>query len=123
MPEEVDFEQLLELRRLQSPGAPDVVARILNRFFAESAERFAALGHAVEVDDAQSLERSAHALKGIAGTVGANAVGDLAVRLEHIGREGRAQDGAPLVKELDSALSRARATFERLLNTDKDDRT
>jgi len=123
VPDDVDFGPLLELRRLQSPGAPDVVARILNRFFGESAERLAALRHAIEVDDAPLLERSAHALKGIAGTVGAHTVGDLAVRLEHLGREGRARDGAPLVMELDSALSRARAKFERLLETNLDDRT
>ena len=121
--DEVDFSPLLELRRLQSAGAPDVVARILNRFFLESAERLTALQRAVAAHDARSLERAAHALKGAAGTVGAHAVGDLALRLEHIGREGRTPDGAPLVMELDSALSRARAMFEQLLETNLDDRT
>jgi histidine phosphotransfer protein HptB len=120
---EVDVTGLMELRRLQAPGAPDVVARILGRFFTESAERQLIIRDAIEAGDGQALERAAHALKGIAGTVGAHAVGDLALRLEHIGREGRSQDAAPLVKELDIALSRARATFERALENDIHDRS
>jgi HPt (histidine-containing phosphotransfer) domain-containing protein len=122
--DEVDFAPLLELRELQPAGAPDVVARILTRFFTESDERLTALQHAVQAGDPKSIERSAHALKGVAGTVGAHAVGDLALRLEHLGREGCTQDAAPLVMELDSALRRARARFERLLlETNLNDRT
>jgi HPt (histidine-containing phosphotransfer) domain-containing protein len=121
--DEVDFAPLLELRSLQPPGAPDVVARILTRFFTESSERVTALRAAVEANNAPALERAAHALKGAAGTVGAHAAGDLALRLERIGREGRIQDAAPLVMELDSALSRARTMFQGVLDKDIHDRT
>ena len=114
--EAVDATSLLELRKLQRPGTPDVVGRILNRFFEESTERVASLHAAVATDDGRALERTAHALKGIAGTVGAHEVGDLAVRLEHIGREGRGAGGAAeLVSELEAALARARATYQRVL--------
>jgi HPt (histidine-containing phosphotransfer) domain-containing protein len=113
----VDVSSLMELRRLQRPGTPDVVARILNRFFAESDERLSALRTAAEGGDAPTIERTAHALKGIAGTVGAHEVGNLALRLEQGGRDGRIQDASILVNELDSALGRARAIFERVLET------
>jgi HPt (histidine-containing phosphotransfer) domain-containing protein len=113
--EAVDVSGLRELRRLQSPGQPDVVARILSRFFQESQQRVEALRTASATGDAPSIERAAHALKGIAGTVGAQEVCGLALRLELGGREGRTQDAAELVTELDSALGRARAIFERVL--------
>jgi HPt (histidine-containing phosphotransfer) domain-containing protein len=113
--EAVDVSTLRELRRLQAPGQPDVAVRILTRFFHESDERLATLRAATARGDAPAIERAAHALKGIAGTVGAHEVCNLAQRLEQGGREGRTQDAAGLVNQLDSALERARAIFERAL--------
>jgi len=113
--EAVDVSGLRELRRLQPPNQPDVVARILSRFFQESQERLETLRTASATADAAAIERAAHALRGIAGTVGAHEVCNLALRLEQGGREGRTQDAAGLVTELDSALGRARAIFERVL--------
>jgi len=72
---------------------------------------------AVESADPVALERAAHALKGIGGTVGAHEVGHLAVRLEEIGSQGSTQEAAQLVTELDSALTRTRAIFEHALDT------
>ncbi len=122
MPEAVDLSALLELRKLQSPGKPDVVARVLDRFYDESAERLTALRQALATDDAPRFERAAHALKGIAGTVGAREVADLAVQLELTGREGRLQAAAGLVDDLDAALERVKTIFTLGLSTDTDDR-
>lgn len=115
--EAVDASSLLELRRLQPAGRPDVVGRILERFFTESEQRLQSLHAALARRDAPAIERAAHALKGIAGTVGAHEMGDLAVRLEQRGRQGSLQDVAQLVDELDAALPRARAIFEQVLGS------
>jgi HPt (histidine-containing phosphotransfer) domain-containing protein len=112
--EPVDVSSLTELRKLQRPGAPDAVARIIAHFLEESAQRLILLRQAVEADDALALERTAHALKGIAGTVGANEMLGLAVRIEQIGRERRTQDAGGLVSDLESALDRARPIFQKL---------
>jgi HPt (histidine-containing phosphotransfer) domain-containing protein len=112
--EAVDVSSLEVLRKLQTPGKPDAVARIISHFLKETDERLAALIQAAAAGDARAVERSAHALKGITGTVGANEMLDLAVRLEHIGREGHTVGAADLVTELESALGRARPIFNRL---------
>jgi len=112
--EAVDLTSLLALRQMQRPGQPDRVARIVTSFLDESEQRLAALRTAVELGDANALEHAAHALKGIAGTVGANQMHDLAVRLEHIGREGHTAGAADLLIELQSALGSARPIFDRL---------
>jgi HPt (histidine-containing phosphotransfer) domain-containing protein len=117
MREAVDVSGLLALRRLQAPGKPDVVVRIVSRFLEESQERVATLQLAAAANDALGVERSAHALKGIAGTVGANEMLELAVRLEQIGREGHTRGAAELVNELGSAFTRARPVFKRLMDT------
>ena len=113
----VDVSGLLALRQLQAPGKPDVVARIVRTFLEESTARVVALHKAVDSNDADQIERAAHALKGIAGTVGATEMLSLAVRLERIGREGRTQDGRQLVTQLESAFERARPIFDRLIET------
>lgn len=115
--EAVDVSTLLELRALQPPGQPDVVARIISRFFEESDDRVRTLRAAAATNDAPAIERAAHALKGIAGTVGAHEVSQLALRLELGGREGRTQDAPELVNELDSALGRARVVYKRVLES------
>jgi HPt (histidine-containing phosphotransfer) domain-containing protein len=110
----VDVSSLEQLRRLQQPGAPDVVARIAGRFLDETSERVATLLRAVSLADARELERAAHALKGIAGTVGANEIRDVAQQLERVGREGRTDGAQDLVAALDTAVARARPIYERL---------
>ncbi|HEY0581297.1 MAG TPA: Hpt domain-containing protein [Chloroflexota bacterium] len=112
--EAVDVSSLLALRQLQRPDRPDAVARIISRFLEESDERLVALGDAAQHDDAPGLERAAHALKGIAGTVGANEILHLAMRLEQIGREGHTAGATGLVSDLQVAFARARPIFDRL---------
>jgi HPt (histidine-containing phosphotransfer) domain-containing protein len=112
--EPIDISGLLELRRLQAPGRPDAVARIVGRFLEESVERVTTMDRAAAADDAPGLERTAHALKGIAGTVGANEMLELAVRLEQIGREGHTRGAGQLVTELKAAFRRAHSVYQRL---------
>jgi HPt (histidine-containing phosphotransfer) domain-containing protein len=114
VPEPVDLSSLLALRQLQRPDRPDGVARIVTTFLEETDARLAALREASEAGDAAALQHSAHALRGIAGTVGANEMHDLAVRLEQIGRGGHTTGAADLLTELQSALGRARPIFDRL---------
>jgi HPt (histidine-containing phosphotransfer) domain-containing protein len=114
MRQPVDLSSLLELRQLQQPGKPDAIARIVTHFLEETVQRLATLHTAVDTGDAQLLERAAHALKGITGTVGANEMLDLAVRLEEFGRNGHTDGAADLVTELELALGRARPIFDQL---------
>lgn len=114
MPEPVDISALLVLRQMQRPDKPDVVARIIALFLAETDQRLDALRDATQHADAGALEQAAHALKGIAGTVGATEMFDLSTRLEQLGREGRVDGAAHLVRDLQSALDRARPVYDRL---------
>ena len=110
----VDVSGLLALRRMQRSGATDGVGRIVARFLEESEERLAVMRQAVSLHDAVSLERAAHALRGVAGTVGANEMQKIAVQIEQIGREGHTSGAEALVEELGNAYCRARPIFEDL---------
>ena len=110
----VDVSSLMELRQLQQPDKPDAIARIVDHFLAETGQRLATLHRAITTGDAKLLEQAAHALKGISGTVGANEMLDLAVRLEEYGRSGRTDDAAEVVTALEGAVARARPIFKKL---------
>ena len=114
MPEAVDVSSLLALRRMQRPGKPDAVARIAANFLAETHERLSALRAAAQANDAPAIERTAHALKGIAGTVGAHEMQDLARQLEILGRDGQPTAARDMVAALENAFRRAQPVFEEL---------
>jgi HPt (histidine-containing phosphotransfer) domain-containing protein len=103
------------LRQLQRPDGPDRVGQIIQRFLEETEQRLVTLRAAVHDDDARSLEQAAHALKGIAGTVGANELHDIARRLEELGRAGTTLGAGPLLTDLEGAVQRATPVFEELL--------
>ena len=115
--EAVDVSSLLMLRQMQRPGAQDAVGRIVDRFLEETPERGATLRTASENSDAHLLEQAAHAMKGIAGTVGANEMRDVADLLENLGRTGTTDGAHTLVVALEHALTRARPVFEALKGT------
>jgi HPt (histidine-containing phosphotransfer) domain-containing protein len=110
----VDSSSLVALRKMQAPGQPDAVGRIITLFLAETDQRIEELARASGAGDAPAIQRAAHALKGIAGTVGALEILDLAERLERTGRTGHAHGAADLVTELGAAVDRARPIFIRL---------
>lgn len=110
----VDISGLLALREMRGPATAEGVRRIVDRFLEESDERLALMRNAVTMHDATSLERAAHAMRGIAGTVGANEMQKIAVQIEQIGREGHTSGAGVLVEELGSAYGRARPIFEDL---------
>ena len=68
----------------------------------------------LEVTDLHVYYGEIHALKGISGTVGANEMLDLAVRLEEFGRSGRTDGAAEVVTALEGAVARARPVFDSL---------
>jgi HPt (histidine-containing phosphotransfer) domain-containing protein len=110
----VDVSSLVALRSLQRADKPDGVARIVSKFLDESAERLDSMQHGIDAGDPREVERAAHALKGIAGTVGANEVRDLAFQLEQLGREGHLTGAADVNTALQAAFARARPVFEEL---------
>jgi len=94
---------LAGLRKMQRPGQPDVVQRIVDLYLKNLPLGVAAVREACEAGDAHALEAAAHKLKGSSGTLGAKRIAELCERLEEIGRAGTVDGAAVLVDELESA--------------------
>ncbi len=113
-PEPVDVSSLVMLRQMQRPDGPDRVGQIIARFLEESEERVSTIKAAVSDHDPQALEVAAHALKGAAGTVGANELQSIAGELERLAHGGSADEVHSRLVHLDAAWQRAKPLFEDL---------
>ena len=85
----VDLEHFR--RTMREAGAEEAVDSILDTFLDTAPERLAALGAAVERDEAAGIAAAAHAFKSAAGSIGAR---ELASLLGDAERAARAGDGS-----------------------------
>jgi HPt (histidine-containing phosphotransfer) domain-containing protein len=69
-------------------GDEELLAELAGLFIQESPKRLSAIQQAIEQDDAQGLERAAHALKGSVGNFVIPTAVKAAQTLETMGREG-----------------------------------
>jgi signal transduction histidine kinase/DNA-binding NarL/FixJ family response regulator len=97
----LDQATLDGLRALESPDHPTLVADLMATYLNNSAELLDATRAALEAQDAEGVNRSAHALKSSSANAGALPFSTLCRELEAMGREGD--------------LAGAKDLFERLL--------
>jgi CheY-like chemotaxis protein len=93
----------LDIARLRAAvGNDDLVAEIVELFLAQVATHLDTIARAVATNDADTITRTAHTVKGSAAIVGATAVARAAAELE--------RGDLSAVERLRAAVERARAT-------------
>jgi len=90
----------------RTEGDAELLVEIAELFVRDSRVLLGTIREAVARADAGELERAAHRLKGGLGTLGAKTAMDIAKRLESLGREGRAGEGASSAAALAAELAR-----------------
>jgi HPt (histidine-containing phosphotransfer) domain-containing protein len=88
---------------------------LLDRALEDVPPLLKALREAGERDDAQSVERTAHALKGSCANLGAVKMAAICAELEEIGRSGDLPPAPALISRLEAELGRVRALLEKEL--------
>jgi CheY-like chemotaxis protein/HPt (histidine-containing phosphotransfer) domain-containing protein len=81
-------------------GNLELAADLLSDFAGDLDQRVEMIAGHVREGDVQAVAESAHALKGAAGTLGAEALRTLAAKIEATGRDGDLAQTASLVEEL-----------------------
>jgi two-component system sensor histidine kinase/response regulator len=76
------------------------------------------LGQAIETGDAKKIEAEAHSMKGGAGSLSANSIAELALRLEVLGREGDLAGAKEIVYNLKSEFQRLKEYVDEYLEAD-----
>ena len=92
---------------------PKMLAEILDQFLDNAVEQEAAIGLAIDRDDAQALARAAHDLKGSSATVGAARMAKLCERIELPALQGSLEEADQRLHELKRELGRVSKFFRR----------
>ena len=87
-------------------GDRELLVEILGLFQEQAGSTQADIQSALTKRDGPALERAAHSLKGSAGNISALEVQDVALDLEHTGRDGHWTDAEAAWKTLEKALPR-----------------
>ena len=84
----IDPAALDALAALQRPGKPDLTARVLGLFRAESPSSITAMEDGVAENDLEAVRIAAHTLKSSSAYVGARELSDICAQIERAAREG-----------------------------------
>jgi two-component system, sensor histidine kinase and response regulator len=101
-------------RKLQEPGASDVIAQLIDLYLNELPTRLMAVHQTIERGDAARLAKAAHSLKGSSASMGAQRAARVCLELEQLGKAGDLTGAADLFAQLEQECERARAALGKL---------
>lgn len=100
----VNLDRLSEI----TMGDPELETDLIVTFLADTAQRISELAAIIASGDAGSMGRTAHAIKGSAGNMGALALQDSAHKLELLGKSGSIDQAQPAYATLKAEADRVK---------------
>ena len=107
----VDRNAWKSITGLQRPGKPDVLAKILSLYLADSHDVVATLCQGMADENAQVVNQAAHSLRSRSAMLGAVSLSKLCRQLEDLSRQGQLNEAQPLVAPLTEAFAHASEIF------------
>ncbi len=108
----IDRQALMNLRKLQMDGEPDIVQELGSMYLLRTPSRIAAMKDAMVRSDAEGLRREAHNLKSSSANLGALRLSYLCKDLEAFGRLGDLKGAQELMMQVESEFERVRQALE-----------
>ncbi|KIO48389.1 response regulator [Nitrosospira sp. NpAV] len=109
IPSALSAEVIVNLRALGNATEPSLVRQIFMSFLNESVERIGILRTALNGRDIELLRKTAHALRGASGSVGAQQMADIAQKLEALGKAGSMTGAVVLMERIEDEFDRVKA--------------
>lgn len=97
-------------------GKTDLLRRIIKIFDDQTPQLLARLRHAFRRGDAQTVERTAHTLKGSLAQIGAQITAGLAAQLEQAARVTAPGRSETILKDLEAQAAQLRRILNDLAN-------
>ena len=113
----IDLEFLEQYRELDEPGKPSVVQDLFVLVLESTPKRIETLRSAVKEVNVKAVGFEAHAIKNVAGNVGARTLAALCEELEHLARNVPDLSAERLTRafdRIDEEWKRAKGEIERL---------
>ncbi|WP_413934084.1 ATP-binding protein [Nitrospira sp. BLG_1] len=108
----VDQNAWKSITGLQRPGKPDVLAKILSLYLADSHDVVATLRQGMADENAQVVSQAAHSLRSRSAMLGAVSLSKLCRQLEDLSRQGQLKEAESLVAPLTEAFTHASQIFQ-----------
>jgi CheY-like chemotaxis protein len=108
----LDESMLEHIRRIQRPGAPSVVAGLIDSYLVDAAQLLEELSRAAEAADIATLLRAASSLRSGSVFLGASRLGQLCGELEHDARAGNSEALAHGISRIRQEYATVRAAME-----------
>ncbi len=102
----LDRSALEVLGKLQQPGAPSLVEKVIGIYLGSSGELKKRLVSAIGANDAPAVREAAHALKSSSINVGATRLADMCKELEALARQGDLDGAGTLREQLEGEYAR-----------------
>ncbi len=111
----LDLEAIADLREL-SVSAPDFVPDLFGKFERQAEQLIERLQTALQAADVETLQKTAHTLKGVGATVGARQIFELSKQLEQCARDNTFESAATTLDMLRAALPRFCVAFRQAMS-------
>ena len=92
------------LSYLETECGDELTSEIIASFLARAPGNLTTLRNAVEADDADGIQRTAHHLKGSSGNIGAARITALCAELEAVGRSGDVSEASTLLARIEEGF-------------------
>ncbi len=108
----VDQNAWKSITSLQRPEKPDVLAKILSLYLADSHTLVTTLRQGMRDGNAQVVSHAAHSLRSRSAMLGAVSLSTICRQLEDFSRQGQLKEAEPLVDPLTEAFDHASHIFQ-----------
>ena len=97
----IEERALNNIRALQRPGAPDILAKVIDLYLADAPRMRESLRRVLEAGDAEQLRQVAHALKSSSANLGALHLAEISRQMEAAGRNNATDLAWQLILQLE----------------------
>ncbi|MBW4573893.1 MAG: response regulator [Aphanothece sp. CMT-3BRIN-NPC111] len=109
----IDTQVIQSLRNMAGDKASEVVAKLIENYLEDVPLLLQAINDAVAREDAEALRNSAHALRGLSATLGANPLSQVCQTIETIARAGDTINAFKLIPKLDAESKRVEVALQQ----------
>ncbi len=112
----IDQNVIENLKKLQRPGMPNLLHRVIDIFISESAEKEQLIDKAVQENNAEELAFIAHALKSSSANLGAIQFSKVCAEVEQVGKAGDITKATDLMQTFKTEYKQAQQALLDIRN-------
>ncbi len=110
----IDPKTLDDIRALQQPGAPDLLAKLVGIYLHDAPRLVQSMRDEIGARDCSTLQRAAHALKSSSADIGAHTLAEMCRQIEALSVAGSRGGAQATIERMADEYARVRAVLANL---------